>query len=345
MKKKFLEMLFIVGTPIIGVAIFTFVIKGPWSNRTLSALPVYQGLLAYFSLITLGFSYTKSRRKILGIKIIPIVFSIILLPILFYVGNGANFKLVAAFVMLLFLVSAISFIKLTLNNRRSYRVFQLIASAGLPVCIVLDIEFTFAFCIVLLYILALDIYRNVRYFEDYNYFDGGMESLKSISIQAPLLMLQFFDIVLIDIIGNSKYQNYTLIMKYAAGIFNLIFSYAQFKLLFGHVMFNVKIFRFVLMAIGLALGILSFYQDEQIFFFMVAFLPLGTNISSLLIRNTLMTGITIRFALVGPLAVALYYLSLIFFGAYIEINPSIFIFLMFAAVSFPVYICWLLRLY
>ncbi len=345
MQKKFFEILIAIVTPVIGVAIFTFVIKGPWSSHTLPALPIYQGLLAYFSLITLGFSYTKNRRNIIGIKFIPVIFAIIIFPILFYAGNGVDTKLIMAFVMLFFLVSSISFIKLSLKNSSGYLTYQLFVSACLPFSIVLDVEIIYIICLFLFFILVVSIYQNVKNFESYNYSVSGLEPIKSILIQAPLLILPFFDILIINVIGNSRYENYVIINKYTTGIFNLIFAYAQFKLLFGHTLFNFKLLSFGLVALGLSVVILSLYHDERLLFLLISILSLGVNISSLLIRNILLTGITIGFALVGPAAVALYYFSFIFLSAYIETNTGIFILLMFATISFPVCVRWFLRLY
>lgn len=338
MPEKIFGFFLVVLTPIIGLISFTVIVKGSWSDQLVITLPLYQGLSAYFSLIALGFSYIPSRKNILGKKIIPLILGTIGLPVVFYICNGIQPGFVIPFVAILFLVTAISFINLTLGCRRTYLIFQCLVSASLPICMVLEKVYLLIICLLLFAFLFFKVYKRRNLFGSYSYSDGGLGHAKSLLIQSPLFLLPFFDILIVQKIGQANYENYAVINKYITGFFNLLFSYSQFRLLFGGGGVNSKVFVTSLVVLTPFVLSLSLYQNTWSFMLSIALLSLSMNISSLLIRKMLLDGISVHFSMLGPLSIAIYYGALIILDENIKDNNGLFIALMFIAVTFPILI-------
>lgn len=337
-----LRLFIIVITPLSGVISFTLMVKGGWSNNLAVKLPIYQGLSAYFSLVTLGFSYIATKQNILGIKIIPLILAIIGIPVCFYSYSGISYELVIPFVLILFQATALSFISLVLGCKHCYLKLQFFMSAFLPVCLALHQIYLILACAILFIFLLSKIYKNSKVFGFYTHSSVGYDLVKSLLIQSPLFILPFFDIFIIKKIGQLHYENYAVINKYITGILNMLFYYSQLKLLFGGGGVNVK---YLLISLGTLLPfiiLLSFSHNSYAFILLITLFAVSVNISSLLIRKMLLDGISIYLSLLGPISIALYYSSLIFFSDGIERNNGIFIALMFFSVTFPILVRFLI---
>ena len=78
--------------PIFGILVFTFIVKLFNNDLVATRLPYYQGLMSYYSLFYMGFTYVTNRYSIKGNKMLFFFnFNLfITYYILFYYWNGGN---------------------------------------------------------------------------------------------------------------------------------------------------------------------------------------------------------------------------------------------------------------
>jgi len=320
--------------PLLGIIIFTYILKFSGFEQVQLRLPLFQGLTSYFSLIFLGFTYIKNRHKIIGIKIIPLLILIFVFPILYYIYNGLDTILTLVLAIILFLNSITSYILLTKNNRKNYLYYLILLAILLPLCLVLNVLILLFIVIIIVIILFSVIIPQWKNFESFEYSENGLNIVKSLLLQSPLIILPFFDFKIAELIGPVNYSNYVLMFKYINGFIVLLFSFKQLNLIFDGSLAKQDRIVYQLITTLLILVICSFFEGYFLFAISVGLLSLGLNLSSLLIRKELLNGISFRHSLIG-LFFVLFYLTVINeFGSFITLTNSVFIVFMSIAAIF-----------
>lgn len=317
--------------PLLGVIIFTYLVKYSGFNSVPKRIPVYQGLTAYFSLILLGFTYIKNRYNVFGKKIIPIIIVIILFPISFYAFNAADITFILLFVFIQFFTFAINYIALIKGNVNNYLLLGCFNSVVLPFCLAVNDFSLFVICMVLLVLfvcLFIPIKNKLGLF---SYSENGVNIVKSFLLQSPLIILPFFDFKIAELIGAEKYSNYVLLFKYINGFIAVMFSYKQLNLTFSGDLLKKQMIVYQMIVILAVLIICSTFGNNYVFALSIALFSYGINLSSLLIRKALLDGVPLRFTIIGLASVLAYILLIYNCGVLISTTNSAFITFMFMA--------------
>jgi len=315
--------------PILGIVIFTYLVKYSGFESVPIRIPIFQGLTAYFSLILLGFTYIKNRQNIFGIKIIPLLAFIIIFPTVFYTYNGIGIIFTLLFVLIQSFSLIIAYISIIKGNINNYLLLGCINSIVLPLCLAFNELFLLLICICLLILLLYILLPLRTKLGSFDYSGSGLNAVKSILLQSPLIILPFFDFKIAELIGLEKYSNYVLIFKYINGFIVLLYSYKQLNLTFSGVLSKKKIIVYQLLAILITLIICSNFESYFLFAVSIALFSYGINLCSLLIRKALLDGISFLLSIIGLISVFLYVLLIYEFGKIIIITNSAFIVFMY----------------
>ncbi|MDP3946422.1 MAG: hypothetical protein Q8Q51_11055 [Lutibacter sp.] len=315
--------------PILGIFVFTYILKYSGYESILIRISTFQGVIAYFSLILLGFTYVKHRQDILGIKIIPILIFMVLFPVLFYIYQGADALFTTLFVLIQFFTLIIVYIMIIKGSIIKYLLLGSFNSIFMPFCLILN-ELVLLFICIGLLILVVFIFLSFRdNLRGFNYSENGINFIKSILLQSPLIILPFFDYRIAELISVEKYSNYVLIYKYINGFISVIFSYKQLNLSFSGHLIKKQLIIYQLIAIFFLLLICSWFESYYMLMISVALYSFGINLSSLFIRKALLDGILLRLSFIGIISVFLYIILIYKFGGLITIANNSFIILMF----------------
>ena len=331
LEKKTVTRLLTFLPPMFGVSIFTYLLKFSEIESVSTRIPLFQGVTAFFALILLGFTYTKSRESILGIKIVPILLGIFIFPIVFYVYSGAEFFFTILFVIIQLCLLITNYTMIIKGNINSYLLLAIINSIILPLTLAVNLLVLSIICIVV-FLITLYILSSVRgKLGEFNYSNQGSDVIKSILLQSPFIILPFFDFKIASIIGIERYTDYVLFYKYINGVIVLLFSYKQLNLVFSG---DLKRKNLIIYQLFFALGILiiiSFFKSWIFFVISIAIYSYGINLSSLLVRKNLLDGISFNKTLIGPICVIFYILIIFNFEDLIKNTENIFIIFMYAA--------------
>lgn len=321
--------------PFLGIVIFSYIVKFSHNVHVSERLPLYQGVSSYYSLILIGFTYIKDRQAIKGRKIIlPLVF-VIILPLIGYYLVHMAMVITALMVTVSFLSSSILYLLLIKKKMFSYLLFSIANSILLPISLIAS-YFVFGLLIVFLLGILFYVYQQVK--DDltlFSYKNGGIDILNSIFLHSPYVLLPFFDFMIQAAIGVQGYSNYVLVNKYVNGGITLLFSYKQLSLMFSG---ELKRMNIILLALGsiLALSALGVFINNWIVFtIMIGLYSFGVNLSSLIVRSQLMTGVYFWSSLIGVVFVALYLLGLYLFKDNISENKNFFVFFMSISTIIP----------
>lgn len=321
--------------PILGVVVFTYIIKYSGFESVPKRIPFYQGATAYFSLILLGFTYIKNRQNIFGTKIIPLLVIILIIPIVIYTYKSVDITFTILFIFIQFFTSIIIYITIIKGSMNKYLILGCFNSIVLPVCLAVNELFLLLICVGLL-ILFLYLLLPLRHkLGSFNYSENGLDVIKSIFLQSPLIILPFFDFKIAELIGIEKYSNYVLIFKYINGFIVLLFSYKQLNLTFSNDLTKKHRIVYQLISVLILLIICSIFNNYYIFAFAIALFSYGINLSSLLIRKALLDGTSFYLSTIGLISVFLYILLIYKFGKVITISNSAFIIFMFLSSLMP----------
>ena len=317
--------------PVFGIITFTYVVKFSGIESVTDRIPLFQGITAWFALILLGFTYTKSRESVLGIKMVIILLGIVIFPIVFYVYNGAEFYFTVLFVIIQLCMLITNYTMIIKGNINNYLLLAIINSIIIPLTLAANLLLLLIFCIVV-FLIMLCILNSVRgKLSEFNYSNQGSDVIKSILLQSPFIILPFFDFKIASIIGIERYADYVLFYKYINGVIVLLFSYKQLNLVFsGDLKRKILISYQLFFAFGVLIFI-SFFKSWILFAVSIALYSYGINLSSLLVRKNLLDGISFNKTLIGPICVILYILIIFNFEELIKITENTFIILMYAA--------------
>ncbi len=321
--------------PLLGIIVFSYIVK--FSNNILipDRLPLYQGITSYFSLILIGFTYIKSRYSIDGIKIILPLLLIIILPLIGYYLAKVNIVVTIFIVAISFLSSAILYLLLIKNMMFYYLVFSIVNSVILPMTLIAGYDIFFFLVIFFLVIFCL-IYKQVRpTLTMFNYLNSGRDVLSSIFLHSPYILLPFFDFIIQKALGKVDYNNYVLFSKYINGGITLMFSYKQLNLMFSGELKRMNLIVVMLFSIMFVSTVIVFFDNRYIFVFMIALYSLGVNLSSLIIRSKLMRGIDFYHSMIGLVFVSIYFSCIYVFKDSIRYNKNLFVFFMSSFTIIP----------
>jgi len=315
--------------PVFGICVFSYIVKYSGYESILIRIPTFQGIIAYFSLILLGFTYVKKRQDIFGIKIIPILIIMVLFPILFYIYQGSDAFFTILFTLIQFFMLIITYVMIIKGSVIKYLLLAFFNSIFIPFCLILNVLVLSLICLSLLifvFYLLLSIRKNLG---EFNYAESGLNFVKSLLLQSPLIILPFFDFRIAELIGVEKYSDYVLIYKYINGFITVIFSYKQLNLSFSGNLEKKHLIVYQLIAIFLLLIICSWFESFYMVMVSIALYSFGINLSSLFIRKALLDGILFSHSIIGIISVLLYVLLIYKLGGLITITNSSFIIFMF----------------
>mgnify|MGYP001404758626 FL=1 len=317
--------------PVFGIITFTYVVKFSGIESVINRIPLFQGITAWFALILLGFTYTKSRESILGIKMVPILLGIFIFPVVFYVYNGAEFFFTVLFVIIQLCVAITNYTMIIKGNIKSYLILAIINSFILPVTLAANLLVLSIFCTVVFLIMLYVLNSVSGQLNEFSYSNQGLDVIKSMLLQSPFIILPFFDFKIASIIGSERYADYVLLYKYINGVIVLLFSYKQLNLTFSG---DLKRKNLIIYQLFFALSVLifiSFFKSWIFFVISIALYSYGINLSSLLVRKSLLDGIGLNKTFIGPICVILYVLIIFNFEELIKNTENTFIILMYAA--------------
>ncbi|AQX83650.1 hypothetical protein I6H88_11315 [Elizabethkingia bruuniana] len=314
--------------PFLGIIVFSYIVKFSHFENVTNRLPIYQGISSYFSLILIGFTYIKNRNAIKGRKILLPLTVVILIPLVGYYFANIDICTTTLILLVSFLSSAILYIMLVRKKMFNYLLFSIINSVLLPTTLFVN-TIVFVLIIIGLLIILYYVYSSVKKrLVVFNYSDGGIDILNSILLHSPYILFPFFDFLIQRAIGTKHYNDYVLINKYINGGITLLFSYKQLSLMFSGELKRKGAIIMALISI-LILSILGvFINNWVVFIIMIGLYSFGVNLSSLVVRSKLMSGIYFWISMIGPVFVGLYVLSLFFFKNNIEENNHLFVFFM-----------------
>lgn len=321
--------------PLLGVVVFSYIVKFSHNIHVPSRLPIYQGVSSFFSLILIGFTYIKNRKAIKGYKLLPILLVIFTLPILGYFFAKMDFVFTFLMTTLSFVSSGILYLLLINGKVFYYLLYSIVNSFISPIVLMVN-NYTFVLCIIILLIIFFYIYKHVKNsLYKFCFNDGGVDIMKSIFLHSPFILLPFFDFVIQSAIGLKQYGDYVLLNKYLNGGITLLFSYKQLNLMFSGDLKKIHIIIKMLIGVLLISLIGVFFKDFIIFAIMIAAYSFGVNLSSLIVRSKLMTGISFTISFVGLLFVGFYFLGITLFKFQIQKNAQIFIMIMTISTVLP----------
>lgn len=322
---------------VLGIIVFTIIVKFVDDDVVDIRLPYYQGLMCFYSLVFMGFTYVTNRREILGKNILIFLILICLIPSAFYF----NEKISVIFIFLLSLVfclySCVLYLLLLKDELMNYILFSAIVSVILPFTLLLNFIFLF-FLILVLAVLFVNFFSIVRpNLANFVFSRNGYDIAKSIFLHCPIVFLPFFDFKIQEIIGISSYGDFVLYNKYINGIITLLFSYSQLTLLFKVELIRDKLMLKILVSIFLIIIILVFVDNNLIFLLLLGLYSLSVNLGSLIMRNKLMSGVKLWQSLLGLIFFILYVVSLNLFAEYIFSNINFLVLFMYLAMILPTF--------
>lgn len=327
--------------PILGILVFTYVVKFTSNNEVSERLPIYQGISAYFSLILIGFSYMKKRKGVIGYKFLFFLLIIFLIPIAFYLKVGfSSIFLITLITLTIFLSSISLFLFIIKNNKFLYLLLSCFNSIFLPFILILDLRllsfFVFFYLLINIFVLK-NLYVEL---ENFKFTDSGLDFFKSILLQSPFLLLPFFDYKISELIGSQNYTNYVLYLKYINGAITVLFAYNQLELVFSgklkHTL-QIIIVLLIILTVSLTSTLLNSYL---IFILLITLYSFGLNLSSLVVRKFLLTGLSLRLSIIGISFVLIYFILINILGSLIQTNNNIFISLMITCIILPTLLCY-----
>lgn len=321
--------------PLIGVIIFSYLVKFSNNDLVPKRLPIYQGVSSYFSLLLTGFSYINERKAVKGKNIINILIFLTLLPIFFYYSALIDKSVIILVVLICFFSSMIQYFLLLKGNIFFYLFYSIINSIILPLCLILE-NISFFIVLILLVCFLLFLYFKIK--DELSFFSAEIEGigvLNSILFHSPFIILPFFDYKIQALIGMKHYENYVLLNKYINGFITLLFSYVQLTLVFTKELKKFDIIINSLVIIVFFSIICMFIQSNISFVILIFLYSLAVNLSSLVIRSKLMKGVSFLHALQGFIFVVIYFVCLNIFKINISKNHQIFIFLMIVFTVLP----------
>lgn len=321
--------------PIFGIIVFTCIVKLLDNDLVAIRLPYYQGLMSFYSLFYMGFTYVTNRHAILGRKMFFCLILIYLFPTIIYSNTGMDVMVVILLSSIFFINSCILYLLLLKEKLIYYILFTALNSIILPVTLILNLFYLIVLTLFLFFLFVhtyLKVKKNLSYFI---YNQNGLDIIKSIFIHSPFLIFPFFDYKIQEIIGVLSYGNYVLFYKYINGLITILFSYSQLSLLFkGDLKRGNLILKTLLLIFFLIISLVSF-NNNYIFLILLVLYSLSVNLSSLIMRNKLMNGIKFSQSLLGILFLSLYVVSLNSLRNYISLNMNLFVLLMFLSMMLP----------
>lgn len=331
---KFIKLLTFI-PPLFGIVVFSYIVKFLKIYSVDIRLPMYQGLMSFFSLISMGFMYVRDKNAIYGKKILPFLTLVYLFPILVYISKGTDSSTVIIISSIFFINSCILYLLLLNDNFLYYLFYSAINSIILPFTLCFNLVYLFIYLCISFYTAYL-IFKSLKYkLIVFKFSENGFDILKSIFIHSPFLIFPFFDYKIQEIIGANIYSNYVLLNKYINGGITILFSYTQFKLIYSANLKNINSLKLLLFVVTFIMLSISWINNFFVFSFILFLYSLGVNLSSLLVRNELINGLSIKKSLFGLIFVFIYMFSLNVFSRYISSNNNIFILLMFLFVVIP----------
>jgi hypothetical protein len=333
-KNKLFTRFFTFLPPILGISVFTYIVKYSGIPSVHDRIPTFQGIIAFFSLILLGFTYIRNRRNIFGIKIIPVLIFVLLFPILFFIYQGAAVIFTILFVLIQFFTLMISYISIVKGNIDKFLLLGCINSVFMPFCLILDGVWLFFVCVLLFVLFYFMLSKIINQLGNFNFSETGLDFFKSIMIQSPLILLPFFDYRIAELISAENYSNYVLYYKYINGFVTLVFSFKQLNLSFSGNLSKNQLIKSQLIFIFIGLIICSLFESFYAFVFSILLYSLGVNLSSLKIRKALLDGLSIKVSIIGLVSVLLYTILIFNFGNLITLSNSTFVNFMFFASFF-----------
>lgn len=314
--------------PVLGIMVFSYIVKFSNFPTVHDRLPLYQGITSYFSLILIGFTYIRNRSAVGGKKIMVPLLLILFLPVIFYYFVGADFLIALFFCLASFLNTVVLYLLLLKQRMIYYVIYSAANSVTLPLILIFNIVWLGVF-IILMFVMLIYILQTLKdKIAKFHFSESGFDILKSILLHSPFLILPFFDFKIQQILGESNYSNYVLLNKYINGGITVLFSYQQLSLIFTQNLEKIKQILVILMGILLISSLLHFFNNRYIFAVMLALFSLGVNLSSLVIRNKLMQGVSFLLPIIGVFFVLIYFLGISILGEKIHNNPNIFVLLM-----------------
>lgn len=314
--------------PLLGILMFTFIVKFSGSSEVASRLPMYQGVTSYFSLILIGFTYIKDRYAIRGRTMAYFCMMVVLLPFIIYGFLYKNILLIAVLIVLTFSSSIILYLLLLKKNVLSYLIYSIFHSVILPLFLILNVWLILGIVIILL-LYTRYLYSQIEDLQLFTLKNQVISVLTSILLHSPFISLPFFDYFIQLSIGDERYSQYVLLQKYINGAITLLFSYTQMKLMFSGNLQKVRLISWVL-CVTLLLSFFGLWYQHTVWIygFMIGLCSLGVNFSSLLIRSKLIQGIGLKYGFVGLFFVLVYVFCIKFFSVEISENANVFIFFM-----------------
>lgn len=332
---KFLIKVMTMMPPLLGVLVFSYVVKFSGVDSVIQRLPVFQGVTSFFSLMLIGFTYIRNRNAITGRKILPMLFFMLVFPILGYYFAEMEMEFTVLMALVSFISSCILYLLLLLGRVFYYLLYSIVNSVLMPMMLIIH-EYIIVLVFIILLILAFRIYKKIKIgLELFQFENEGLDVLKSIFLHSSLLILPFFDYIIQHTIGEESYENYVLLYKYLNGGVTLLFSYKQLNLMFSKNLDGMNWILKILFVIILLSFFGIFYQNFVIFALMIALFSLGVNFSSLIVRNQLMKGVGFLFSLIGLVFVGGYFVGLHVFKQSIESNPQLFLLMMVLSTVLP----------
>lgn len=321
--------------PVFGIIVFTSIVKLLDNDLIALRLPYYQGLMSFYSLFYMGFTYVTNRYAILGKKMLFFLTLIYLIPTIIYSNTGMDVMVVVLLSLIFFINSCIQYLLLLKEKLIYYILFTALNSTVLPITLILNLFYlivlTFMLIILFIYVYV-NVNKSLSYFV---YTQNGLDIIKSIFIHSPFLIFPFFDYKIQEIIGVLSYGNYVLFYKYINGSITILFSYSQLSLLFKGGLKRSNLILKILMIIFFLIIIMVSFKNNVIFIILLMLYSFGVNLSSLLLRNKLINGIQFSQSLLGLLFLSFYVISLNSFRNYISLNINLFVLLMFLSMVFP----------
>jgi hypothetical protein len=332
------EVGLVIVAPLVGLLVFTVVVRGGLGSFPIQNLVLYQGNQAYFSLVSMALYYLKHRNNILGVSGAIFIGLLTSVPIIYYL-IALNGSPRSVLISLIFAFASIAtIVNIAIGKRRQFLWFQLAASAILPLSIIAN-RYLFAIAITG---VAIYVYVNVRHhigrFGMFSFPELGWSAGLALLTQAPLVTFPVCDNLLTKLIDHKQYLTYILAFKYSAGCINLIFSYFQYRVLFGNEDEAVTINPLHIAAVVI-LSFAGLWVAQWSLVPMVVLLVYALNISSLYVRNMIRKQTRWTHAVYGMVAISLYAITLTRSPSWLS-HQGTFLFLLTACVCLPPILMW-----
>lgn len=315
--------------PVLGIIIFSYIVKFSKIDSVVVRLPLYQGLMSFYSLISMGFMYVRNRSAIAGKKMYFFLSLIFLFPIIVYSYKGIDFKILLVLSLIFLINSCIMYLLLLKVKVIYYLFYSAINSILLPITLSLNLAYLSVLSVLFFFVFFYTFKSVKKELEEFKFSENGLDIVKSILIHSPFLIFPFFDYKIQEIVGLIVYSNYVLLNKYINGLITIMFSYAQLNLIFSRDLKKTRSIKLLLITITFLMLVIAWVNNYVVFGFLLFLYSLGVNLSSLLMRNELMKGISLKKSLIGLFFVCIYIFSINIFQRAIYLNNNLFVVLMF----------------